>query len=66
MDERKCYTMWRQFAGIGLAGGKIVWHTDDEVVLLALKHSDLKLKAVPKDEWPEMEKYSHQRVDEDR
>lgn len=48
-----------------MAGGKVVWHTDDEVILLALKHSNLVLKSVPNDEWAEMEKYSHQRVDND-
>lgn len=49
-----------------MAGGKVVWHTDDEVILLALKHSNLVLRDVPKEEWPEMEKYNHQRVDEER
>lgn len=65
MPERKCYTMWRKWTGAGMAGGKVVWHTDDEVILLALRHSNLVLKDVPREEWPEMEKYMHQRVDED-
>ena len=64
MEERKCYTMWRMLSNTGMSGGKVVWHTDNEVILLVLKHSRLVLKDVPKEEWPEMEKYMHQRVED--
>jgi len=63
MEERKCYTMWFKMSNTSVAGGKVVWHTADELVLLTLKHSNLLLKSVPKGEWPELEKYNHQRVD---
>lgn len=63
-NRKRCYSMWTTLPGIGYGGGKIVWLTDQELMLANIKYSNTIFELVlEKDKLEQYKKYINATID---
>lgn len=64
-DRKRCYTVWSKvLRGYSIAGGKVVWLTDQEKTFAYIKHPNIILKEVlERDLLEEYKKYINQTIE---